>query len=205
MPTSNLLCSASSFFCASSRAACEACTASAVFCAWMAALVTSVATCSSICFICACTWFSWTRARAADDRSITALERPTDAGQAVRRLKVHLRAHLVDEIFQGDVVALDVLLGDFKVGALAERAAYRRLEVNRFGAEVGAIGGIDLGRPVRVLGARDDQPLERQLGVALGRLRGDERLAPRRLLRLRLDDVDRRHGPDLDARLVVLD
>ena len=56
------------------------------------------------------------------------------------------------------------------------------LEVDRLRPEVGTIDRIELRAPVRIGSAGDDEPLERELGGALCRLRGDERLAPRRLL-----------------------
>ena len=70
--------------------------------------------------------------------------------------------------------------------------------------ELRAIHRIEPGVPVRILRAVHDQSLERQFGRAPRRLRLTSALPPRRLFGLRLHDVDRRHGADFDARLVVL-
>ena len=72
-------------------------------------------------------------------------------------------------------------------------------------ANVGRSTGLSVARQKRVVGAVDDQSLEDQLGGPPrgGRLR--DGLTPGRLFGLRLDDVERRHRADLDARTVVLD
>ena len=112
--------------------------------------------------------------RAADLIGGVGVLRSAKADQAVGGRQIDLRAHLVDEIFQGDVVGLDVLLArSSRSVRSAERAPHRRFDVDRLGAKVGTVGRIEAHAPVRVLGAGDDQPLEREL-------RGPHRRLPRR-------------------------
>ena len=59
------------------------------------------------------------------------------------------------------------------------------------------------GAPVGILRAADDQPLENQLVRAARAFRQGEVLPLGGRLRLRLDDVNRRHRADFDTRLVV--
>ena len=72
----------------------------------------------------------------------------------------------------------------------------------------GVVAGRSVGSmrrvPQVVVGAADDQALQRQLVGAARRFRVDQRLPAGRLFGLRLDDVDRRHGADLDLGPVVL-
>ena len=76
-------------------------------------------------------------------------------------------------------------------------------DVDRLRPEIGAIDRLDRRRPQRVGRAADDEPLQRDFGGAARTLGRDERLPLLRGLRLRLDDVDRRHRADFDLRLVV--
>ena len=85
-----------------------------------------------------------------------------------------------------------------------ERPAHRRFDIDRLGAKFRTVRRVDLHVPVRILRAGDDQPLERQFRRPHRALGGDEVLLLGRGLRLRLNDVDRRHRADLDAGLVVL-
>ena len=63
---------------------------------------------------------------------------------------------------------------------------------------------VDRRRPQRIVGAADNQPLERKLGGAQRGLGGHQLLTPVCLFGLRGHDVDGRQRADLDARLVVL-
>ena len=98
----------------------------------------------------------------------------------------------------------DGLLGDLQVRPLAERVAEGRLEVDGLRRELRPIHRIQRDAPVGILRAGDDETLQHELRRAHGLLGSGEVLARGRGLRLRLHDVDRRHGPHFDARLIVL-
>jgi hypothetical protein len=99
---------------------------------------------------------------------------------------------------------LEILVRDRQVRAGRERSPDGSRDVDRLWTELGSVGRIDARFPVRILCSGDDQPFERQLGRPARRFGLHQRLPARRLLRLRLHHIDRRHGPDFDARLVVL-
>ena len=85
-----------------------------------------------------------------------------------------------------------------------ERARHRRVDVDRLAAWPRTIDRIDRRGPQRVVGAADDQALQREFRGADRRLRLHQRQPPVGRFGLRRHDVDRRQRADLDARLVVL-
>ena len=129
---------------------------------------------------------------------------PPRPGRAVVPLQIELRERLVAHVLQRDVVGLDGLARLLQIGALVERLAHRRLHVERLGKECRPIDRIDLRGPQRIVGAADDEPLQRELRRAPLRIGLRHGLEPRRGFGLRLHDVERRQRADLDARLVVL-
>ena len=87
----------------------------------------------------------------------------------------------------------------------AQRVAHGALDVDRGVAERRWVDRVQRGAPELVARTVHDQSLEvdlRRLPVLLGL---GQRLAPRRRLRLGLDDVDGGQGADLDPRAVVAD
>jgi hypothetical protein len=134
-----------------------------------------------------------------------ALElRAAEAGGAIHRGQVELRQRLVAHEPQRDVVGVNCLAGNLKIGAVVERFANRALNVQRLGKECRPIHRIDLDGPQRIIGSADDETLQREFGRPGLRVRLGERLPPRRLLGLGLYDVERRQRADFNrARLSV--
>ena len=133
------------------------------------------------------------------------MARPAAADELVDAHEVQPRQRLILEAAQRDVRGLDVLPARGQVRAVLQRVADRTFQVDRFRLRRRAIHGIDGCRPQLVVGAADNQPLQRQFAVAQNGLGVDELLPPGRFLRLGLHDVDRRHRADFHAHLVIGD
>ena len=86
-----------------------------------------------------------------------------------------------------------------------ERAAHRAFDVGRRRLQRRQIHRTNRLTPQRVVGAADEEALQRELRGLRGGFGGGQVLAARRGFRLRLHDVERRQRADFDARLVVFD
>jgi hypothetical protein len=126
------------------------------------------------------------------------------ADRAVVHLRVHVGQDLIPQIADVEVAAIEAVLRRPQIRSLVERVAHRPIHVDRLflerqrvarlehrGPEIGG-RGVENQRPEVVL-----RPLDQ-------RLSDNDPLFVTRDLRLRLDDVDRRQRPDLDALPVVL-
>ena len=126
---------------------------------------------------------------------------PPTPWHAVVDLQVHVGQRLVAQVLQRRRVVLDVLPGNLEVGALLERPLDGRLDVDRLGRERRA----DRSRRASPVQFGSSVPATmRRLSVSSAVRLADSALTSvcRRIggLGLRLDDVDRRHRADLDAR-----
>ncbi len=144
--------------------------------------------------------------RGPDQRAvpIVVVARAAFRGHRVLRLEVHVGQRLVAQVSQRQVVLFQGLSLPDQVRAGVERLPDRRIDIHRLRLEGRRVGQIELHGPeVRRLGVHDERP-ELIFGLRHGGLRADDGFLARGDFRLRLDDVDRRHRPDPDARLVVL-
>ena len=145
-----------------------------------------------------------------DGRHAAAQAGAVESGTAltlelIRADQVEAGERVVAERPHVDVVDVPLPPRPRDVRPLAQSDANRGLDVDRGVADRRLIDRVERGRPELVARAVHDQALEvdfRRLPVLL---RLGERLAPRRRLRLGLDDVDRGERADLDARPVVAD
>src|SRR5436190_18902551 len=142
---------------------------------------------------------------ASDAGSLRDELRAAETDEPIRSYKISLRQRLIAKELQGRVVDFKILVRDSEVCPYTERTPDGGLDVDGLRHEVGPVDRIERRGPVRILRAAHDEPLERELRGLPSGLRLHEVLLRCRGLRLRLHDVDRRHGADLHARLVVLD
>src|SRR3954451_12383759 len=131
--------------------------------------------------------------------------RAADAERAVVHARVDVGQHLVLVVLDVHVALLEAVFCRHQVRPLAERVAHGLVDVDRLLREGRLVGRLEFHRP-EVGSARVEderaQVVLRLLDVGVG---DDDALVVARDLGLRLDDVDWRHGADLDALLVVLE
>ena len=128
-----------------------------------------------------------------------------EAARAQRGNGVEGGQHLVAQIADVDVAALQVLPGRQEVGALVEGGGHGRFEVDGGRPDLHHVNRVNRRSPHRVVGFADDEALEHQLRGATGGLGLGQRLPPRGRLGLGRDDVHGGQRADFDADPVVLD